>query len=163
MVFTGMSHCEEPSAIAHRRRSGHITKIMQELPPDFHALASAMPPMTRRLLLDGALPATVPLDVLLDELGIDGENAVRQCARVVSAPNTLSEVACNALRALVESECRSDVDTVDGCPDPQVNISRERLATVIGAEAAEAICADLPAAFCESAQQINLIACRHVG
>ena len=115
------------------------------LPSEFAHVAAAMPPCVRRLLVQGVDPQSVSLEELLDDLKLD---TLRE-ADVMGVPNVLNAATCAACRQLVDKECKTDVDTVDGCPDYQVNVTYEQLAGLIGSAAARSICVELPVALCE--------------
>ena len=72
-------------------------------PPEFEALASAMPPSVRHVLVDGHEPSTVSVDVLLADLSINPRRHLltANLAKVVHRPSALSADACAKLRASV--------------------------------------------------------------
>lgn len=73
------------------------------LPPEFEALASAMPPTVRNLLVDGHEPSEISVDMLLADLSINPRRHLltADLAKVVHTPSALSANACAKLRAAV--------------------------------------------------------------
>ena len=116
--------------------------------------AQRMPPLSRRLLLLEDDAASVQASKLFDELMLSTE--VRAAAElgleatgdsaVLQRSDVLSPEACAALRAAVDAEIMQKCDTVDGAPDNQLGLSRERLDQLVGPESAAALWS-LPAAF----------------
>lgn len=118
---------------------------MADTPPEFAALADAMPPVVRSLLVDSADPSTIHLDALLRELGI-GETPAS--TPVMTRGSALSKAACSQLRAAIDRERTAAVDTVDGAADHQLKIGYEKLEQLIGPVGASTTCLDVPLEFC---------------
>ena len=145
------------------------------LPPAFAALAEALPPPVRALLVENAPPSSVPFRALLESLGLEEQykehtysdlRSLRllRLARGLPAepPRThatsedvlrrkgaLSSFACLALRRLVDDDAKRSVaaDSVDGAPDHQVDLSGSgALAELVGAAEASRLW-ELAAAF----------------
>jgi hypothetical protein len=112
-------------------------------PAPFAALAAAMPPLTRALLLADAAPDAVPLGGLLAELGLDARRHLAGGgARVLHARAALPPAACAALRAAVDARAGHAPDSVDGLDDWQLDLrSAQELAALVGAEAARRLAA----------------------
>ena len=133
----------------------------------FAPLARAMPPLSRSLLLHAAPLESVAPAALLDELHLaPSQRAAAEvggCRRgandshdrgdgndddaVLSVSRVLPPDACARLRAAVEVDRRKGADSVDGGPDEQLNLSRARLAELVGDEAAMRRLWRLPARF----------------
>ena len=104
--------------------------------PTFAAAASAMPATTRKLLVENVPPADVSVEQLLTALGRTTPEALAMAyeAPVMEVPQLLSAKACATLRAAVDAQRRTDRDSVDGGPEHQLNLSREALELLVGAE-----------------------------
>ena len=108
------------------------------IPAGFARAAAAMHPTVRSLLVEGADPATVPVDDLLAALGREGSPTAAEYGSVMAVPQSLSARACAALRAAVDSQRRLEADSVDGQAEHQLNLSRAALEALVGsAEAAK--------------------------
>ena len=108
------------------------------IPAGFARAAAAMHPTVRSLLVEGADPATVPVDDLLAALGREGSPTAAEDGSVMAVPQSLSARACAALRAAVDSQRRLESDSVDGQAEHQLNLSRAALEALVGsAEAAK--------------------------
>ncbi|CAK0812597.1 unnamed protein product, partial [Prorocentrum cordatum] len=114
-----------------------------EISGEFAQQAARMPPLVRRLLVDGAAPSGVSAEALLDELRLS-EDALRSaraglCCTAGEAllrrPGALCAEACATLRGLVDAERQTKCDTVDGAPDHQLNLSKQQLEAHVGAAA----------------------------
>ena len=114
----------------------------------------------RQLLVDGVDPCSIELDELADDLKLPLH---MEEAYVLSHPGALSPAACTTLRELVDRERSTGVDTVDGAADNQLNLSRERLESLIGVEAAQAALVDIPFAFCEREARMSAAADLRLG
>ena len=112
---------------------------------EFQSQAQRMPELTRRLLLHGEDGTTVAAVDLLEELQLpdeileDAHRGLASSQAVLRKPAVLSASACKVLRSAVDAESQAKVDSVDGAPDHQLNLSRQRLEEMIG----EAAVADL--------------------
>ena len=121
--------------------------LSAQVDTEFRWQAQRMPAFSRRLLLDRDDPASVSAIALIDELHLETEAdararralGMRAHDAVHRAAGILPQVACKALREAVDAESQQKVDTVDGAPDHQLNMSRERLDALIGPEAAAAL------------------------
>jgi predicted 2-oxoglutarate/Fe(II)-dependent dioxygenase YbiX len=120
---------------------------LETLTPAFSGLASRMPPTVRALIVDGAAPSSVRIDDLLLELHVDTRRALsaEQRAHVLRTP-ILDAAACRTLREAVDEERTARVDSVDGGPDHQLPLSREKLESLIG-RAATISLLELPSIF----------------
>ena len=139
-----------------------LSTMLHGVHADFLWAAHDMPHVSRRLLLEGAAARDapqLPLDeelqlssaepqLLLDELQLSAD-AVALDAPVLRRPRLLSPEACAALRGAVDRERRTVADSIDGAPNHQLNLSRERLAELIG-EAAVSALWELPLALGET-------------
>ena len=126
-----------------------LSAALQHLPlsPEFCEQAERMPPLSRRLLLLGEPPESVAAEDLITELCLPPH--VRAAARrglesaadaaVMTRDGVLPDEACAKLRAAVDAEQQARHDTVDGAPDHQLNMSRDRLDALIGSTAAAAL------------------------
>ena len=103
---------------------------------EFEAAAAKMPPIVKSLLVENADPSTVTVEALLSALGKDELAASAREADVLHAPAALSPKACAALRSAVDCERRLSADSVDTCPEHQLNLSVQALELLIGAEEA---------------------------
>jgi hypothetical protein len=138
-------------------------ELSRALPPEFLALAEAMAPSVRALLVDNVPPESIECGPLLTALGLQASYAEhthkdlrsltllrlarglppeppRTHARqqdILHFPQALTPTACAALRGLFE---RCDAvpdapDSVDGAPDHQIDLKgTAALAAVIGSE-----------------------------
>jgi len=73
---------------------------------------------------------------------------------VLSWPQALSPEACARLRAAVDAERQARCDSVDGAPDHQLNLSRERLESLVGV-AATGLLWSLPAKFAAKPRELG--------
>jgi hypothetical protein len=117
----------------------------------FAASAARLPALVRRVLLDGVDPATVDAEALLRALPLRREDKAAALAAlaapeadaaplVLSRAGALSPAACAALRRLVAARATgAATDSADGCPEWQVNLTRQELDGVIGAAATAAL------------------------
>ena len=103
---------------------------------EFEAAAAKMPPIVKSLLVENADPSTVTVEALLSALNKDELAASAREADVLHAPAALSPKACAALRSAVDCERRLSADSVDTCPEHQLNLSVQALELLIGAEEA---------------------------
>ena len=115
----------------------------------FAASAARLQPLARRVLLgeSGDL-ASVDAAALLRALPLSREDkaaadtalAAPPGSAVLSSPAALSPEQCAALRRLVASRVTGDaLDTADGCPEWQLNLTRQELERVIGSPATAAL------------------------
>ena len=121
---------------------------MQEM-AEWKLLAAAMRPTVRRLLVDGAAPAAISCSDLLADLRVDPSKHLLGSdihAHVMRKETALDAETCAVLRAAVDRERQTKVDSVDGGTDHQLNLSVERLRALVGEEAASGLCG-LPSAF----------------
>ena len=120
----------------------HVAQMAEKLTPAFAVIADAMPPTVRGLLVDGREPTSVGTDELLAELKVPSLTG----ATIMSEPAVLSPRSCAVLRDAVDVKRSESVDTVDGAPEHQLNLSLKELASLVGTEAASVLCA-LPVEF----------------
>jgi hypothetical protein len=106
--------------------------------PDFLWQAARMPPVSRRLLLEHVDPQRESPEALLDELKLSSD-FVSLDAPILRRASALSPEACAALRKLVDNERNDTMDTVDGAPTHQINLSHESLAALVGAATLESL------------------------
>jgi hypothetical protein len=119
----------------------------------FAASAARLSPLVRRVLLDGAtaVDAGVDAEALLRALPLRREDKAAALTAltappsassplVLSRPGALSAPQCAALRRLVSSRVTGKtLDSADGCPEYQVNLTRQALEGVIGTAAVAAL------------------------
>jgi hypothetical protein len=119
----------------------------------FEASAARLSPLVRRVLLDGAaaVDAGVNAEALLRALPLRREDKAAALAAltappcpasplVLSRPGALSATQCAALRRLISSRVTGKtLDSADGCPEYQVNLTRQALEGVIGTAAVAAL------------------------
>ena len=118
-------------------------------PSEFAAIAAAMPPTVRRLLVEGAEPSAVPVADLLADLKIDPSRHFLQgglCAHVMSESVILDRATCARLRQAVDAERQTKVDSVDGAVDHQLVLTPQRLRSFVGEAVAQRLFT-LPALF----------------
>ena len=119
-----------------------LAALLGEAQGEFLAQAQRMPHLSRRLLLEGADPASVDPEALFKDLRLSDadQDAARRgldsASAVLRRPNVLPPAACASLRAAVDAEHSQRCDTVDGAPDYQLNLSVERLDELIGGASA---------------------------
>ena len=118
---------------------------MDAIPAEFATAAALFPPTVKQLLVDGCNPEDIRSSELLSELRI---TTLRE-ARVLQRKAVLTSAHCKRLRDLVAKNEQTNVDTVDGGPDHQLNISRSQLVDAVGEDAAALICEGLPREFDE--------------
>ena len=109
-----------------------------EIPADFAALASVMPPTVRKLLVDGAPPSSVPVGALLADLRVDPSRHLLRGdlrAHIMRKRDFLDEETCASLRAAVDRERNTNIDSVDGAPDHQLRLNMAQLERLVGADA----------------------------
>ena len=113
----------------------------QDVSEEFQAQAQRMPALSRKLLIFGqACDSVDPTDLfhelaLPEEVEEEARHGLASSASVLRRRAVLSHDACSTLRSAVDSEWQEKVDTVDGAPDHQLNLSREQLEKLIGADA----------------------------
>jgi hypothetical protein len=117
----------------------------------FAASAARLQPLVRRVLVEGADPASVDAEALLRALPLSrADKAAALTALtappaaaaplVLSVPGALTAEQCAALRRLVKARVNGDaLDSADGCPEWQLNLTRQALEGVIGAAATAAL------------------------
>jgi predicted 2-oxoglutarate/Fe(II)-dependent dioxygenase YbiX len=131
----------EDGAVVPWRPPGTFFDEMAEkgVAPDFVAKAKGLSPLARALLMGEMDPADCPADELLHALGRGSDTLTRQAMHksfdVMRVPGALSAEACERLRAAVDHERCTAADSVDGLPEHQLRLSRERLEQLVGAEA----------------------------
>ena len=119
----------------------------QRLPPlssEYAALAEAMPPLARSLVVYNVEPALCDAQNVLDELGLVGWYADEPGLTVESVSELLTADECAAARGALDdaAQQRADAgtfsrDSVDNAPDFQLSLTREGLAAILGAHAVE--------------------------
>lgn len=126
------------------------------IPPAFVALAAAMPPLIRSLIVDNADPSGLREDDVLRSLGLEPAEVSRMPSYpglrslellrllpkssfsrcdVQRVPQALSADACAALRRAVDAARFGAADSVDGALDYQLNLELPALEELIGVEA----------------------------
>jgi predicted 2-oxoglutarate/Fe(II)-dependent dioxygenase YbiX len=114
----------------------------------FAASAARLQPLARRVLLDGGDPSAVDAAELLRALPLRREDkaaaeaalAAPSGSMVLSIPAALSPAQCAALRQLVSARVSGvALDTADGCPEWQLNLTRQELERVVGGAATAAL------------------------
>lgn len=119
--------------------AGAAAANAEKISAEFIALADAMPPSVRAIVVDGVEPSTVPIGSLLAELGvaprrhlIEERSAIRE-SLVTCVPAALGPSACATLRAAVDAHAGGTrLDSVDGGPDHQMPLSLTELAGLAG-------------------------------
>ena len=126
------------------------------LPDGYTELALKMAPAVRDLIVYNRDPLTVPVNELLAALGMPPvepraappsypglrslallnmlPKPTGTAADVIHEPNGLPAAACARLREAVDSASFAAADSVDGCIDYQLNLSRVELEELIGAD-----------------------------
>ena len=83
------------------------------------------------------------MDSLLIDIGKKHDHAAHRAAQIdfdiMSVPGALSPEACAALRGAVDRDRRVDADSVDNCPEFQLNLSHNDLEELIGADQTAAL------------------------
>lgn len=115
-----------------------LQSLLHGVQVEFQWQAQRMPAVSRQLLLEHVEPGSVRPNMLLSELQMSPET-VRLDAPVLRKPYALSPEACATLRNAVDRDRQTKADTVDGAPDEQLNLSRERLEELVGAAAVAAL------------------------
>ena len=134
------------------------------LAEEFAELAAAMPVAVRQIIVDNVPPEDVPLQILLDALGLKEhypEHSYTELRSlrllrlaqgllpepplvrasgcdVLQQPGAVSNSACARLRELVDDDARRSAvaDSVDGAPDHQVDLKPNELEALLGDEEA---------------------------
>jgi hypothetical protein len=101
----------------------------------FSDAADKMPPIARHLLVENGDPAEVEAAALLNELGRNDAKWLGD-ATIMDVPCALSAKACATLRAAVDAQRGLASDSVDGGAEHQLNLSRQALEMLVGAEPA---------------------------
>ena len=134
----GKARAVEAELSAHGPASTLSSTQSQPLRRDFHDAVDAMPPLVRRILIDGIDPSVVSVDSLLAALG-RRNRATQHAARKEFAAMQLAAVlpreACAALRTAVDANQQLDAVSVDGLPEHQLCLTRNSLEALVGAEA----------------------------
>ena len=128
-----------------------------DVPEPFRAAAAAMPRAAQQLLLEHADPSALRLPdgaALLAALRLPAPQ-LAAAAKALASPlvvlrrkRALPPAACARLRLAMDAHRRPPgVDTVDGAPDYQRNLSLEELRALVGDDAACDGLLALPAAF----------------
>ena len=122
------------------------------LPPGYSELALKMPPPVRNLVVFNAEPSTVAVNDVLAGLGLPAVSpqpaiypGLRSLAllnllpkstgpesQVLHVQHALEPAACAQLRAAVDEASFSAADSVDGCTDYQLNLTRGELERLVG-------------------------------
>jgi hypothetical protein len=98
-----------------------------------------MPSIIERALVHGDV--TVDPDELLDRLDLGATERAQALVAlyqtdntaVQTIPNVLTPQECFRLRTYLDKNIQNDgIDTVDGCPDWQINISSKKLGKIVG-------------------------------
>jgi hypothetical protein len=120
---------------------------------EFRWQALRMPPICRLLLLERGDPSSVEPEDLMGELSLSDDDLVdirsaldtKGNLAMLHTKEALPPDGCRRLREAVGAEIQQKADTVDGAPDYQLNLSRERLDAIIGPAAAAALWSIPPA------------------
>jgi len=136
----------------------------QRLPPlssEYAALAEAMPPLARSLVVYNADPQTCDAQKVLNELELVGWYADEPGLAVESVPALLTADECAAARLALDDAARQRAeagtvsrDSVDDAPDFQLSLTKEGLTTILGAPAVEKMWAQ--AARCRDEMRIGM-------
>jgi len=123
------------------------------LPCGYAELACKMPPSVRDLVVHNAAAGKFTANDVLRSLGMPEleqrarpsyaglrslellkllPSAVGSAADIESVPKALQTNACSALREAVDEASFSALDSVDGCTDYQLNLSRQDLEALVG-------------------------------
>ncbi len=143
----------EKAAREARRRDGTSASRAGDGAARAHSAAWAdrmrrMPPLVRRLLVDGDDPASVPavgllleqavyrgaIDTLTKWRGARSALDLPASAAVLAVPAALSGEACAALRRAVDTYGTVSTDSVDGLPNRDLALNTEQLAAIVGAD-----------------------------
>lgn len=134
-----MSHVVGPMLPdAQPTLDGALASMLQSVQTEFLFQAQRMPAISRRLLLEHSDPQDVSAAALLDELQMPPET-VSLGAPVLEYPGFLPPDACATLRGAVDRESQAKVDSVDGAPDHQLNLTREQLVDLVGASIVDSL------------------------
>jgi hypothetical protein len=106
------------------------------LPPHYLPQAAAMPPAARAVLVDNVDPSSVDAAAMLDALGLPSASSDR--GPPMDHPDALDAAACAALRAAIDAVSQFNArDSVDGCVDYQIDLSRRDLEDLVGEPAVQ--------------------------
>ena len=103
-----------------------------------------MAPLERTLLVERRNPGKINATLLINQIRIPDRDrqraraALNDCvgSRVLLAPRVLSADLCAALRSCVDDRVTGiSLDSVDRCPEYQVDLTKEELEALIGREA----------------------------
>ena len=114
-----------------------------------------MTPTVRSVLIDGMDPSSVQVSNLLADLHIHS----LEDTTIMPQPAALSPAACAALRSAVDLKRSTEVDTVDGAAEHQLNLSLDALGSLVGTQAMRSLL-ELPAAFCQQSADPPLLGAR---
>ena len=121
------------------------------LPAEFAAMAAAMQPNVRRLLVEGEEPRNVKAASLLHELRFNpASHLANEEAHVLQVPVTLGPAACSALRAAVDRERSMKLDSIDDAAEHELPLTIDRLRSLAGSGAVDRLLS-LPSQFCHEA------------
>ena len=121
-------------------RQRTLDQPLSSLSPKYMALALAMSPVVRSLLVDNKDPSHFSALELLCALNQDGSkhdiaSRLHDCVR--SIPGVLDAEQCGVLRAAVDAAPMEILDSVDGLLEYQLNLKPAMLVALIGIEAYE--------------------------
>jgi hypothetical protein len=113
---------------------------------EFAGAVEKLSPLHRALVAENSDPSTVSVDALMADLSTEFTCAdamhewmesTRKAFAVYSLPGAVSPAACEEMRRMVDTDRRILADTVDGCPEHQLNLDapREQLSEIMGAAA----------------------------
>ena len=108
----------------------------ESMAPAFAAKAQTMAPLLKFLLLGKEDPAEVPIDALLSAFGRQQDSATKRAVHkdfdVMRVKGVLSATSCQRLRDAVDRERCTVADSVDGLPEHQLRLSRDKLQELVG-------------------------------
>ena len=151
MVDCGVEHGAPPG--------GNASLAKLSLPDGYLDLAMKMDPVVRDLVVFNRKPSSVPINTLLAALGMPPveERAAPpsypglrslallsllpkptgEAADVIRESEALTSTACAQLRSAVDAASFAACDSVDGCLDYQLNLSRGELEALVGVDAVQ--------------------------
>jgi predicted 2-oxoglutarate/Fe(II)-dependent dioxygenase YbiX len=109
--------------------------LLPALSPQYLAIAAALSPVVRSLLVHNADPDSVSVDELLDqlqEIGTELDWARRSDSGITTRSHVLDWKQCAALRAACDAATMEIMDTVDGQLEYQLSLNAAQLEDLIG-------------------------------
>jgi hypothetical protein len=140
LPFVAAMHAVGPQLPNERPQiDAELVANLDAVTDEFLLQAQRMPPLSRKLLLFDEIESTdiAPHELLAelslpDEIEEEARRGLSSSESILQRKAALSTEACAALRAAVDAEWQEKVDSVDGAPDHQLNLSGEAFERVIG-------------------------------